>query len=347
MPLASVLRVSGGLRAIFGSPGYKPPMLPSVALEIHDLSCRPDIDTEKLVALLERDPMLAAHVLRVANSPLFRGRDAESSLRSAVLRLGLKNLGEVVFEIALHMRVFRSAEYSGMMEELRRHSTACAHLCRLLASAAGLDSERAFLCGLLHDIGIAAVLIVLGERRKSESALEPLVLAEVLSQVHEDVSAMLVRQWKLPDEVAEVVVCHHGMAAINEAPLLSSVVALADALTARFKFVVDLGSRSSESCDSDVFEAASTKLRLDLAPGSSLEKEVRQALAHVDEALKHKGAALADEAEAKAKEQPKKAKKLSRSHSVVPRASKVASAARKNRPSWLGRLGRAVRRLFG
>jgi hypothetical protein len=137
------------------------------------------------------------------------------------------------------------------------------------------------------------------------------------------------------------------MAAINEAPLLSSVVALADALTARFKFVVDLGSRSSESCDSDVFEAASTKLRLDLAPGSSLEKEVRQALAHVDEALKHKGAALADEAEAKAKEQPKKAKKLSRSHSVVPRASKVASAARKNRPSWLGRLGRAVRRLFG
>src|ERR1035437_715688 len=79
MPLASVLRVSGGLRAIFGSPGYKPPILPSVALEIHDLSCRPDIDTEKLVALLERDPMLAAHVLRVANSPIFRGRDAETS----------------------------------------------------------------------------------------------------------------------------------------------------------------------------------------------------------------------------------------------------------------------------
>jgi len=346
MPLASVLRVSGGLRAIFGSPGYKPPMLPSVALEIHDLSCRPDIDTEKLVALLERDPMLAAHVLRVANSPIFRGRDAETSLRSAVLRLGLKNLGEVVFEIALHMRVFRSAEYSGMMEELRRHSTACANLCRLLASSAGLDSEHAFLCGLLHDIGMAAVLIVLSERRKSEPALDPVVLAEVLSQVHEDVSAMLVRQWKLPDEVAEVVVCHHGMAAVNKAPLLSSVVALADALTARFKFAVDLGPRSSESCDIDVFEAAATKLRLDLAPGSALEKEVRQTLAHVDEALKHKGAGVADEAEAQPAKPHAEASKLSGAQPVRSRTSKVASAVRTDRPSWLGRLGRALRRLF-
>ena len=141
MPLATVLRVSEGLRGVFGSPGYKPPMLPSVALEIHDLSCRPDIDTEKLVVVLEHDPMLAAHVLRVANSPIFRGRDAETSLRSAALRLGLKNLGEVVFEIALHMRVFRSVEYSGMMEQLRRHSTACGNLCRLLASRVGQDSD--------------------------------------------------------------------------------------------------------------------------------------------------------------------------------------------------------------
>ena len=126
-PLATVLRVSEGLRRVFGSPGYKPPMLPSVALEIHELSCRPDIDTNKLTAVLESDPMLAGHVLRVANSPIFRGRDAETSLRSAVLRLGLKNLGEIVFELALHMRVFRSVEYSGIMEQLRRHSTASAN----------------------------------------------------------------------------------------------------------------------------------------------------------------------------------------------------------------------------
>ncbi len=335
MPLTTVLRVSEGLRGVFGSPGYKPPMLPSVALEIHELSCRPDIDTEKLVGVLEHDPMLAAHVLRVANSPIFRGRDAETSLRSAVLRLGLKNLGEVVFEIALHMRVFRSAEYSGMMEELRRHSTACGNLCRLLASRVGQDSEHAFLCGLLHDIGIAAILIVLGERRKSEPALEAAVLNEVVWQIHEDVSGMLVRQWRLPDEVADVVAHHHGRAAVTTAPLLSAVVAVADWLSTKLGFSVNLGPGTRDGSEEDVFVAACAKLGLDPVALSDLEKEARSVLARVDEALKHKSAAVAEEVHAHAHEAP------------APGAAKVAASARKARPSLLGRMRQAVARLFG
>jgi putative nucleotidyltransferase with HDIG domain len=339
MPLTTVLRVSEGLRGVFGSPGYKPPMLPSVALEIHDLSCRSDIDTEKLVVVLEHDPMLAAHVLRVANSPIFRGRDSETSLRSAVLRLGLKNLGEVVFEIALHMRVFRSAEYSGMMEQLRRHSTACGNLCRLVASRVGQDAEHAFLCGLLHDIGIAAVLIVLGERRKSEAALEPAVLSEVLWQIHEDISGMLVRQWRLPDEIAEVVAHHHGRAAVTTAPLLSAVVAVADVLSGKFGFSMDLGVGSCESDDEELFVAACAKLNLDSTTLSAVEKEAREVLARVDEALKHKTAAVAEEA--------KGGKSPDAQVGPAPGAAKVASSARKAMPRLLTRAWRAVVRLFG
>ena len=340
MPLTTVLRVSEGLRGVFGSPGYKPPMLPSVALEIHDLSCRSDIDCEKLVVVLEHDPMLAAHVLRVANSPIFRGRDAETSLRSAVLRLGLKNLGEVVFEIALHMRVFRSAEYSGMMEQLRRHSTASGNLCRMLAFRAGQDPEHAFLCGLLHDIGIAAILIVLGERRKSEPALEPAVLSEVVGQIHEDISGMLVRQWKLPDEVAEVVAHHHGMAAVATAPLLSAVVAVADALSARFGFSMDLGAGICDGNDEELVAAACSKLNLDLGAMSTIETEAQQVLARLDEALKHKST---EDATAPTHE----GKALDTQAALAQGAARASSSARKHRPSLLGRMWRAVARVFG
>ena len=342
MPLTTVLRVAEGLRGVFGSPGYKPPMLPSVALEIHDLSCRPDIDTEKLVVVLEHDPMLAAHVLRVANSALFRGRDSETSLRSAVLRLGLKNLGEVVFEIALHMRVFRSAEYSGMMENLRRHSTACGNLCRLLASRVGQDSEHAFLCGLLHDIGIAAILIVLGERRKSEPTLEPAVLIEVVNQIHEDVSGMLVRQWKLPDEVAEVVAHHHGRPAVTTAPLLSAVVAVADGLSNKFGFALDLGSGPCDGNDHELFEAACAKLNLDVGAMAMVEKEARQVLARVDEALKHKTAA-AEEVHAQVKD----SKPAEAPTSPQPALAKSSTSARKPTPSVFGRMWGGLKRLFG
>jgi putative nucleotidyltransferase with HDIG domain len=327
-----VLRVSEGLRRVFGSPGYKPPMLPSVALEVHELSCNPDVNTEKLIALLERDPMLAGQVLKVANSPIFRGRDAETSLRSAVLRLGLKNLGEVVFELALHMRVFRSAEYSDLMENLRRHSTACANVCRLLASKAGQDPENAFLCGLLHDIGTAAILIVLGERRKSEPPLEGAVLDEVVRQTHEDVSGMLVRLWKLPGDVVEVVSHHHARQAVESAPLLSSVVVVADVLSTKFGFSVDFGRGPCDGTDRETYALACQKLKLDEDAMATVEHEAVEILARVEVALDHK---RADAVEAEPSEPPPAENKTAPAPPPPPKAKAPAAATARKAPGGL------------
>lgn len=335
---STVLRVSDGLRRVFGSPGYKPPMLPSAALEIHELSCNSDVDTDKLIALLEREPMLAGQVLKVANSPAFRGRDAETSLRNAVLRLGLKNLGEIVFELALHMRVFRSAEYSDLMEGLRRHCTACANLCRLLANRAGQDPENAFLCGLLHDIGAAAILIVLGERRRSEPALEGAVLEEVVRQTHEDVSGMLVKLWKLPDDVVEVVSHHHTRQAVEAAPLLSSVVVVADALAAKFGFSVDFGAGAGDGTDPDTIAIACDKLKLDAGAMATVELQAREVLARVDEVLDHKRADPPDGAQASAA--PSETKPA-RAPTLPPKAP-VAASARRAPAGLLSRIWRAL-----
>ncbi len=343
-PLATVLRVAEGLRRVFGSTGYKPPMLPSVALEIHELSCRTDIDTDKLTAVLESDPMLAGHVLKVANSPIFRGRDAETSLRSAVLRLGLKNLGEIVFELALHMRVFRSVEYSGIMEQLRRHSTASANLCRLLATRAGQDPENAFLCGLLHDIGIAAILIVLGERAKSEAPLDAKVLEEVVRQTHEDVSAMLVRLWKLPDEVAEVVSHHHRGATLASAPSLSAVVVIADALVAKLGFSVDFGVGACDGNDPALLSIACAKLNLGAETMAAVEPEARQILRHVDESLKHKTAATEDNDPSPAV--PEDTKRVLVSSRQAAGKGLTPASARKPGQGIVARMWRMIRRVF-
>jgi putative nucleotidyltransferase with HDIG domain len=336
----TVLRISDGLRRVFGSAGYKPPMLPSAALEIHELSCHPDVDTGKLIALLERDPMLAGQVLKVANSPIFRGRDAETSLRNAVLRLGLKNLGEIVFELALHMRVFRSAEYSELMEALRRHSTACANLCRLLARRSGQDPENAFLCGLLHDIGSAAILIVLGERKKSEPAPEGAVLDEVIRQTHEDVSGMLVRLWKLPGDVAEVVSNHHGRAAVGAAPLLSSIVVVADALSTKLGFSVDFGAGLCDGCDQETFALACAKLHLDEAVMTVLERDARDVLDRVKDALEHKRVEYEEKVE-KAERLSSEKKTQAHAPASTKTKSSVVASARKGRLSLWSRILRA------
>jgi hypothetical protein len=130
---------------------------------------------------------------------------------------------------------------------------------------------------------------------------------------------------------------------VTTAPLLSAVVAVADALASRFGFPMDLGAGSCDGNEEDVFVAACAKLNLDLGAMSVLEKEARQVPARVDEALKHKPAPGTEEAPLHTKET-----KSSDVQSVhVPVAAKATSSARKHGRSLFGRMWQGARRLFG
>src|SRR4051812_42395915 len=133
--------IASRLRARLSAPDYQPPMLPRVAMQILQLSQRPEVDLAEVLAVLESDPVLAAQVLRLAQSPLYAGSSPIRSMRQALVRLGLREMRNAVFEIALRLRVFRAHGYETVLGSLRRHSTAVAHLCRLVAGEAGLDRE--------------------------------------------------------------------------------------------------------------------------------------------------------------------------------------------------------------
>jgi putative nucleotidyltransferase with HDIG domain len=240
--VALVIAFITQLRRVFSAPSYRPPLLPTVALEVHQLSLRSDVGADQLVEVLERDAVLAAQVLRVAGSAAYGGwGQNDISLKVAVVRLGVRSLASVVWEVAAGMRVFRSARYAAAMEQIRTHSTMCAHLCRLVASRKALSPETAFLCGLLHDIGMAATLLVLSDRPKEEPSISPLVLDEVLRQTHQEVSGMIAQLWKLPAEVQEVLANHHSFP-VNQSPKpLSAAVALAEDLSQKLGHAVTIG----------------------------------------------------------------------------------------------------------
>ncbi len=238
------------LRAHFASPGYQPPLLPAVALEVHNLARQADVDAEKVVAAMRKDPMLAGRVLKIAQSAAFAPTAQITSLRDAVVRLGLRNLSEIAWEVSLGMRVFRSASYAEPMEIVRRHSTACAHLARLVSSFTPIASEYAFLCGLLHDVGLAAALILLGEDKKTSSGIDPVMLAVALQQCHQEASAVVARLWKLPMDVQLVLGHHHDVVIDGHAHPLAAVVAVAEELTRDFGMGVVINGQRCD-CTSD------------------------------------------------------------------------------------------------
>ena len=79
------------------------PLLPGVLVDIMALVDDPDADVRRLADLVHRDPGLAAHVLRVANSPVFSARGGVVSLQQAVSRLGFRLLGEIAMSAVVIM----------------------------------------------------------------------------------------------------------------------------------------------------------------------------------------------------------------------------------------------------
>ncbi len=199
------------LRTHFSSPSYRPPLLPQAAMEILPLAQKPALQFEEVVGVLEKDPVLAARVLSLAQSAFYAARSPIRSLHQAAVRLGLKILGDLVLEAALNLKVFRAPGYDRAMERLSRHSSATAHVVRMVCQRTLVDGEYAFLCGLLHDVGFAAACLALAEDPRARG-LDFDRLGPVLDEVHQEASGFLARAWKLPEAIRETVATHHEVA---------------------------------------------------------------------------------------------------------------------------------------
>ena len=194
---------------IIDAPTYQPPVLPAIALEILAMSRSPDLDLRKVLRLLERDPLVAAKVLRAAQSPLYASRTPVASLDDALRRLGLEVLSRIVLEVALGMTVFRVHGYQDAVDAVRRHSTATAYITRAVAHACRLPTEVAFLCGLLHDVGVVACLLVFSRPRARARTPAFELVWPVVEPLHQAVSGRLAKLWNLPADVQRVIGHHH------------------------------------------------------------------------------------------------------------------------------------------
>lgn len=215
----------------FSLPSYRPPRLPAVATELLGISRQHDVTFSAIEALLEKDAMLAGEVLAMARSALYsRGRPV-TTLQAALARIGLTALQDVVLQAALNLRVFRSSCYKGCMERLRDHGQATANLCRILSRYAPVTQDQSFLCGLLHDVGIAGILLVLGDVERGKQAPDLAVLWPAINAAHARAGARMVELWKLPPEIATVVAAHHQVRIDGVDHPMAATVCLAEEFT--------------------------------------------------------------------------------------------------------------------
>ena len=112
------------------------------------------VDVQRIIDLIGHDKSLTAQTLHMANSPLFGRWQAIQTVRGAVLALGTSR----VRDLATACCLLKLAPKAGGHPDPRvfwEHSLSCALVARRFARKIGYeDPERAYICGLLHDIGM-------------------------------------------------------------------------------------------------------------------------------------------------------------------------------------------------
>ncbi|WP_245232498.1 HDOD domain-containing protein [Thiorhodococcus minor] len=201
------------------------PSLPAVYHRVRQTLENPDGSLETVAAIIEADPALAARLLRVANSALYGLATKVDTVLRALTIIGAAETHNLVLATTL-VSVFRDLPLGAVsMRSFWEHSIACGVAARVIARVGGRASpDRAYLAGLLHDIGRLPLYILephimgaaLQAHRDRQGHLFDLE-QQFFGSSHAEIGAALLRGWAIP-EVFCAAAAHHHRPALAEHP---------------------------------------------------------------------------------------------------------------------------------
>jgi diguanylate cyclase (GGDEF)-like protein len=193
------------------------PSPPGTALQILQLCQQKDVEIKELADTLAADPALSARVLKYANSSLMGVRREVTSVRDAVVLLGIRSVRMMALSFSLisadDRRACRGFDYGRFWSHSVARGIAARYLAKRNSQAA---PEEAFAAGVLAQLGklvfavtmpdsYADVLSAAAGRLGETSAYEP----ERMGTSHEELGADLLIDWQIPTELAEAIRCQN------------------------------------------------------------------------------------------------------------------------------------------
>lgn len=182
------------------------PTIPDVSFKIRR-AINGDKSSISLIArIVQIDPSITASLIKIANSPLYRGRKKIESCPEALTRLGLKAAQNIITAFAIKS-VFnaKSPLIRRKMAELWDHSSYIASISAVFAhKISGFDPDRAMLAGLMHDIGIVPILTYADNH--PDIITYPQDLLKIVKQLRADIGIQIVHYWDFPEDFTDVVI---------------------------------------------------------------------------------------------------------------------------------------------
>ncbi|MFC1562978.1 HDOD domain-containing protein, partial [candidate division KSB1 bacterium] len=195
------------------------PTLPQVFYKIIETIEMPDSSVQDVKNIIRRDQSIAAKILKVANSALYGHIREVTDISTATVLLGF----DMIKSIAVSVSVFNSfPKTEGTFTRFDRelfwiHSMASAEAAVIIADKIGyLKKDRAFLLGLIHDIGKVVLDYYFSSeykrvvvKVKQEECLIRDAEIEILDFDHSLIGEWLGDQWNFPDSILSSIKFHH------------------------------------------------------------------------------------------------------------------------------------------
>lgn len=208
------------------------PPFPQVVLQVLDLLRDEDVSLDTLVRFARNDPVITSNILATANR--IRRLHFQPEIYDpfvAASLIGLNQLRRIVVEAAINK--FMTSEKGA--DFLLQHSRAVAIVAQELAMLTGVSPEKAYVAGILHDVGQLCFHImdpVAFQEAYRQSAADGKLLEREVATFgvdHARIGGELARQWELPDDFVSAILEHHEGDVVTSK--LQAVVNVAESLT--------------------------------------------------------------------------------------------------------------------
>ncbi|TGG91114.1 HDOD domain-containing protein [Natronospirillum operosum] len=179
------------------------PTLPEIAVRVRAVAEDPESTIVRLTTVISQDTAVAARILKVANSPLFRATQEIRDLHHAISRLGMDYTSNLAIGLAMEQMFQATSDI--IDERMRRNwhiTTQVALYAAKLSERCEVSEDEATLAALLHRIGVLPILTYAEESEHLQ--LDGIHLDKLIGHLHARLGQVILERWGFPLELITV-----------------------------------------------------------------------------------------------------------------------------------------------
>lgn len=178
--------------------------LPELAIRVRKAVRNPRSSAHDIATIIQSDPSITGQLIKIANSPLYRTTEAIKDCQTAIARIGIENTRDIVTTLTIK-QLFKPKTriVAKQMSALWKHSTQVAAISAVIAEMMPtMNPDRALLAGLIHDIGVQAILSYVEDY--PDLIADKKILTETIEHLRGQMGALVLRHWSMPSDLVTV-----------------------------------------------------------------------------------------------------------------------------------------------